>query len=198
MIELPEWAVPNGATPFLLDYGGFIEPSLGGEVQRIDRMGNRFGVALTFPPFTNKERGRIVVSRLMRAKTEGLRVPYPLLDFDPGAPGAVVVDGAGQAGRTLIVRGCTPHYAFREGQPLSIERADGRHYLHFVDEPVYADATGDAALSISPMLRYEFADGASVHIRQPMIEGFAGGDEWRWQMSVDRLISVEFELRERA
>jgi hypothetical protein len=196
VIELPAWAVPNGAEPFLIDFGGITEPALGSEEQRIDRMGNRFGIAVTFPPFETRQQGRIIVSRLIRAKTEGLRIEYPLLDFDPGVPGAIAVDGGGQAGRSLIVRGATPHYAFREGQPFSIERADGRHYLQFLDAEIVADAAGEAALPISPMLRDEFLDGAACHFAKPMIEGFVRGDEWRWKLSVERLVSVEFELRE--
>lgn len=198
MIDLPTWAVPNGASPFLIDFGGFLTPGLGAEEQRIDRMGNRFGLAVTFPPLTSQQRGRILVSRLVRGKTEGIRIEYPLLSFKPGAPGSVVVDGASQSGRTLAVRGANPAYAFREGQPISIERADGRHYLHFVDSETIADASGEAELPISPMLRYEFADGATVHVAKPMIEGFVHGDEWRWSLSVAHLVSVEFEIRERA
>lgn len=198
MIELPDWAVPNGAEPFLVDFGGFLTPALGGEVQRIDRMGNRFGVSLSFPPVRGKDRGRILVSRLIRAKTEGIRIEYPLLDFAPGQPGAVAVDGAGQTGRTLVVKDAEPFYAFREGQPFSIENAGGRHYLHFVDGEVIADTNGDAELSISPMLREEFADGDLCHFAKPMIEGFIHGEEWRWQMMLERLIPVQFEVRERA
>lgn len=198
MIELPAWAVPNGAAPIYQDFGGFLTPSLGGEVQRIDRMGNRFGIAVTFPPIVGKQRGRILVSRLIRGKTEGIRIEYPLLDFNPGAPGAVLVDGAGQAGRGLNVKGANPHYAFREGQPFSIVDGSGRHYLHFVDAEVIASATGTASLSISPMLRFEFANGATCHFGKPMIEGFIMGEEWRWAMSVERFIGIEFEIMERA
>lgn len=198
MIELPTWAVPNGASPFLIDFGGFLTPGLGGEVQRIDRMGNRFGITVSLPPVVGKDRGRILVSRMIRAKTEGVRIEYPLLDFAPGNAGTILIDGAGQTGRTLDVKGALPHYAFREGQPFSVENSDGRHYLHFVDTDAVADAAGDASLTISPMLREEFGDGDSCHFAKPMVEGFIEGDEWRWRLSIERHINIEFELRERA
>jgi hypothetical protein len=197
MIELPDWAIPNGASPIYQDFGGFLIPGLGGTVQRLDAQGNRFGLAVTYPPFVAKDQGRIMVSRLIRGKTEGVRLEYPLLDFSPGVPGTVVVDGGGQSGRTLTVKGANPQYAFREGQPFSIEE-DDRHYLHFVDEQVIADATGDAELSISPMLRIEPSNEAACHFSKPMIEGYIHGGEWRWQMMIERMISLEFEILERA
>lgn len=196
MIDLPDWAVPDGAEPWLQDFGGFLTPGLGGAMQRIDRMGNRFGISASFPPMFSKDRGRILVSRLIRGKTEGVRMEYPLLSFKPGAPGSPVVDGAGQSGRTLAVRGATPHYAFREGQPFSLEE-DGQHYLHFVDAGVIADASGDAELAISPMLRIEPSDGATCHFARPMIEGYILGEEWRWQMSLSHHLGIAFGLVER-
>jgi hypothetical protein len=160
-------------------------------------MGNRFGIAVSLPPVLGKDRGRILVSRLIRAKTEGVRIEYPLLDFAPGQPGAVLVNGAGQSGRSLIVDGAEPYYAFREGQPFSLVEA-GRHYLHFVDAEVIATALGAATLSISPMLRIEPANNAVCHFAKPMIEGFIYGDEWRWALSIERHIALQFEVRERA
>lgn len=197
MITLPELPAPNGAAATLQDFGGFLTPGLGGEVQRIDRMGNRFKLAVSMPPMPAEPTGRIWTRRLIAGKTEGVRMEFPLLSFKPGSPGEVVVDGAGQSGRTLIVKGATPNYAFREGQPFSIEEG-GRHYLHFVDEQALADSGGDATLSISPMLRIEPSDEAVCHFGKPMIEGFIMGEEWSWEMSLAHHIGIEFEIVERA
>jgi len=196
MIDLPDWAVPNGADVWLQDFGGFLQPGLGGLVQRIDRMGNRFGISLTFPPMPSKDKGRILVSRLIRGKTEGVRIEYPLLGFKPGAPGAVLVNGGLQSGRVLIVDGASANYAFREGQPFSIEQA-GQHYLHFVDAEVIASATGQATLSISPMLRVQPSDNAACHFAKPQVEGYMMGEDWRWQMSLEHHIAIAADLLER-
>lgn len=195
MIELPDWAVPNAATPSYVDFGGFLTPGLGGEVQRLDRMGNRWRLAGSFPPMPSKDKGRILVSRLIRGKTEGLRMEFPLLSFKPGSPGSPRVNGAGQSGRSLVIDGLTPHYLVREGQWFSLLH-DGRHYLHNVDAGVEANASGQAELSISPMLRVEPDDNDEVHLAKPMIEGFIMSEEWSWAMSLDHNLAIEFEIAE--
>ncbi|AHE55540.1 hypothetical protein [Sphingomonas sanxanigenens] len=196
MIDLPTDIGGVQATPRLLDFGGFLEPSLGGEVQRLNRLGSRFALSVTLPPLESDREGRIWVSRLLRGKTEGARWEYPLLDFDPGNPGSFVVNGAGQAGKQLAVRGGTSRYAFKEGQPLSIF-IGGRHYLHFVDSQVIATASGTATIMITPMLRVPPADGDALHVARPMIEGLLMGDETQWQISADRLLAIAFEIHER-
>lgn len=197
MIELPDWAIPNGAEAGLIDFGSFITPALGGEVQRIDRMGNRHRISITFPPMPSDKKGRILVSRLKRAKTEGLRIEYPLLDFKPGAPGSPLVKGAGQSGTSLILDGFTPYYAIREGQWFSIE-TNGRHYLYSVNDEVIADASGNATISINPMLRAEPNDNDVCHFAKPMIEGFAQGNEFAWTMALERNIGLAIDIEERA
>lgn len=61
---------------------------------------------MTFPPFVDAAQGRIIVSRLIRAKRMGLRVEFPLVDAQPSEDAAV--DGAGQAGTSLKIRGLFP------------------------------------------------------------------------------------------
>jgi hypothetical protein len=197
MIELPPWAVPNSASPSYIDFGGLLTPGLGGAVQRIDRMGNRFRIAIGFPPMASADRGRVLLSRLLRAKTEGIRIEFPLLGFKPGAPGAPKVNGAGQKGRTLIADGFTPNYAIREGQWFSLEH-EGQHYLHNVDAEVLANAAGQATLSISPMLRVEPSDNATLHFARPMIQGFVQGERWDWEMSLAHHLGLSADIEEAA
>ncbi|MEV4934610.1 hypothetical protein [Sphingobium sp. LSP13-1-1.1] len=195
MIDLPEWPGPNGATPRVLDFGGFLEPSGGAEVQRLNRMGSRYAITISLPPLTNKKHGRIWVNRLLKGQQEGARIEYPLLDFYPGVPGNFVVDGAGQAGKILNIRGGTPQYAFYEGQPFSLE-IDGQHYLDFIAEGAVADASGDAAITLTQMLRAEPGDGDALHFAKPMIEGFIRGDQLSWELALDRTVGLSFELHE--
>lgn len=195
MIELPNSPAPNGVSPRLIDYGLTLRSPTGGSALRVDRPGSRFAAEVSYPPMAAKT-ARVFVSRLLAAKSEGLRIEFPLIGEDQGIPGSPVVDGAGQAGKTLAVRGLTPYYAAKEGFWLSIEDADGQHYLHNCRATVVADASGDAELGIEPALRVPFADGAAIHLAKPMIEGLVDGDSWGWQIPVERLIALQVTIEE--
>lgn len=196
MIELPDGVVPNAMAPALMDFGGYQEPSSGAEGQRIDRPGNRYRCRFGLPPHVMAAHGRVIVSRLIRAKSEGLRCEFQLAGVKQGIPGNPVVDGAGQAGMFLNVRGLTPNYTAREGYWLNIISASGQHYLHNVAGGVTARADGTATLPLSEMLRAPFPDGARVELARPMIEGVVVGEERAWEVSLAHHLLTEFEIME--
>ena len=202
MIELPNGVHPNEATPALIDFGGVQRPNSGAGILRIDRPGNRYRASFMLPTKRIAEQGRVIISRLIRAKSEGLRVPYPLGGVNQGLPGSPVVHGAGQTGMAITVRGLTPRYNAKEGFWLSIaEPLSGgsvQHYLHNVAGGVIADASGAASIPLSEMLRAPFPDGAAIHLRKPMIEGLVAGDERSWNISVSLMTDIDFEIEEAA
>ena len=194
MIDLPDYPSPNGADIGLQDFGTFLTPGLGGPVQRINRLGDRFRIAVTMPPMKQKT-ARQWLTALTRGKREGVRMEFPMPDFDPGSPGTVLINGAGQTGSSLIVDGAQPQYPFREGQPFSI-LTGGKHHLYFVAEEVIANGSGQATLTLTTMLRRPHADNDPCHFAKPMIEGFVMGDELSWQISLDRLFGFQFDIAE--
>lgn len=196
MIVLPAGVGPGDATPAMLDFGFLQRTGPGGETTRIDQPGSRYRVGFTFGPFY-PALGNVMVARLLAAKSQGIRLPYPLLQSQ-GAPGVPVVDGAGQAGGTLALRGMTPGYACREGYWLSIVDQNGRDYLHNVRTGGMASEVGILSIGITPNLRWPFLDGAVVNLAKPMIQGFVDGDEFAWQLSVSRVIPIEFIVEEAA
>lgn len=197
MITLPDGVVPNSMAVTLIDFGGVQRPALGGRIQRVNRLGNRFRVAVTLPPLVNIEEGRTVVSRLLRAKSEGLRIEFQLIGADPGTPGTPRINGAGQAGSSLVMDGFTPGYALPEGAPLSIEVA-AQHYLHFAAGAATANGSGQMTLPITPALRVSPPDNALVHVAAPMVEGLVLGEEWAWSYSLEHHVAIQFEIEEAA
>lgn len=189
MIELPDkradgtlFPRPRSVRPVLIEHGGVIRSALGGESQRVARLGSRFRAAISWPPVHQRD-AAMLVSKLLEAKVEGIRLPYPLLSQHQGISGAPVVDGNTARGYTLPVRGLTPGYVAKEGFWLSVVH-DGRHHLHNVRETVTADANGKAVLRVHPGLRKSFADGSAIHLARPMIEGFIDGGEFGWELTV--------------
>lgn len=200
MILAPEWPGPRSAVPRVLDFGGYLEAPGGGQTQRVNKLGNRYAVSIEMPPLENEQEGRIWINRLLKAMKQGLRMEYPLLDFDPGAPNRsdgspIVVNGSGQAGVMLAIRNLQPHYAFCEGQPFSLEVA-GQHYFDFVAENAIANAAGEVTIELTQMLRIPPPDGAVLHVAKPMIEGFVMGDPISWEIAVERFLSLSFEIHE--
>lgn len=197
MIELPETPGPNGADPYFFDPGLNLRGALGGPTVRLDRLGARYGVAVTYPPMYAND-AKVFISRLIRAKSEGLRMPYPLLGVVQGGAGSPLIDGADQTGRTLNIKGVTPGYLFKEGSWLSIEDANGQHYLHNVAASTRAPANGEVALPLCEMLRRPFANEDIVHVGRPMIEGFVQGDQQSWTLSIGNFVQLQFAIEEAA
>jgi hypothetical protein len=194
MITLPASPAPNDAQASMIDFGVNLRGALGARTVRVDRPGNRFRAAISYPLMTPAQ-AAIFVSRLLRAKSTFVRMPWPLLGMDQGSPGSPVVNGAGQAGTAIALRGLTASYPIAEGFWLSIE-GGGNHYLHNVTNAVVASGSGLATVNIVPALRFPFPDGAVVHLAQPMIDGFVDGESSDWAIRVDRMVQLGFTLEE--
>lgn len=186
MIELPDAPAPNGVDVELLDYGALLRSPTGGSSLRVNRAGSRFKAVVSYPPM-KPEVARVFSARLQRAKREGLRIEFPLLGVSQGSPGAPVVDGAGQAGTTLALRGLNPGYVIREGYWMTAIDGDGGRYLHQSLSVVKVAGDGLAEISIEPPLRAPLPDGAEVLLAKPTVEG-ALIDTIGWSYSIDRLV----------
>ena len=192
MITLPDG--PRTATGGLLDKSLTQRSAGPGKTNRVMRKGSRYRFQVTMGPFYS-EVARGLVADLIAAKSEGLRMSYPLQWSQSGC-GALQVDGAGQGGTTLNVKGGTPGFMVRKGFWFSVQDEDGQHYLYNVRSPVRIGADGKAALPISPELRHPHLNNAAVHMAKPMVEGFVDGEEWQWDMSGDGVTPIVFTIEE--
>lgn len=192
MIELPAGVVPNAITLALVDRGGFQGDAV---MLRVDRLGNRYRASVGLPPIRNRDKGRVVVSRLIRAKTEGIRIKLPLCGVDQGSPGAPLVNGAGQAGSSIDIDGLRPGYGVSEGFWFNIVTG-GQYYLYNAAAPTTANADGEMTLTFAPPLRKPPADNDAVQLQRPMIEGVVIGDEQAWNYSLAHHIGIGFEIME--
>ncbi|QUT07910.1 hypothetical protein KFK14_11275 [Sphingobium phenoxybenzoativorans] len=196
MISFPRDLEISDAVPSIIDFGGVLRPATGAELQKINRQGSRFKIAVQLPVATSAD-AREIVSDLIDAKLEGGRIYYPLQYENQGYPGQPVVDGAEQSGKTLRIRGLTPNYAVKKGYWLSLEDASGQHYLYNVRAHGIATSDGRLTIPISPMHRKPLPDGARVHIADPQVEGLIDGDEQSWHLALAGLVdSISFTIEE--
>jgi hypothetical protein len=195
-ILLPSLPGPVEATPSYIDYGGILRPFLGGDDQRLNRLGNRMACSFTMPPM-DMPTAMVWVSRLIRAQTAGAIMEWPQPGFDPGNPGNASVRGSGAGGASLPLKGVTPAYTLLEGQFMSVIHG-GRRYLHSANGSVGTNGSGQTTVAVSPMIRPVFNDGDVVEIAKPMIEGFLEGNAMSWNIDAARTVGLQFTIREAA
>jgi hypothetical protein len=183
-ILLPDSPGLSGAKIRLLDWGGRLVPQGGGVTQNLLRLGTRSGVEYKLPRMRSDPDGRVWGMKLREGKLSGVMVPFIQDGFRVGAPGMPVVDGAGQAGSVLAIRGLTPRYGVRYGQAFSLIHG-GRRYIHFARVPGVADAAGKITLPIFPMLRVIPSASAILEFAKPMLEGSLTGNEVAWDIGLE-------------
>jgi hypothetical protein len=188
-IMLPSAPGIRTAKPRLLDFGGLLTPAGGGAVQKLNRLGNRFAMDIEFPPTRTEADGRIFSTRLARALTLGVMCFVLQPGLIIGAPGSVLIDGNGQTGSTLNLKGFAAGYVVREGQFFSIIHA-GRRYLHMAAEDLAASGGGTMVLPIVPMLRISPSDGDTVEFAAPIIEGWLSGNMAEWQLLLEPFTQI--------
>ncbi|BEV02198.1 hypothetical protein [Novosphingobium olei] len=186
MIVLAAPFSQSAVKPQLVDPGYVLKSAGNAASLRVDRPGMHYAAEFTLPAMT-PESGRLLVGRLARARSEGIRVAWPLVGAVQGSPGSPQVDGTDSAGTTLKLKGLTPGYLAKEGYWLNVIDGAGVHYLHQVAEAtVRAGSDGKATLAVWPPLRCALADSATVKLTGVQIEGVLTSDV-AWEIPVNRL-----------
>lgn len=187
----------SAGKPKLLDYGSIVKPALGGPAQKLNRLGTRFGFDFESIPYETEGAGRRLIALLQQAKLQGAMIIYPQLDFNIGAPGTTLANGAHSAGTTLNIKGATPHYTVRAGQALNVVKS-GRRYLYFSASQETLNGTGQGTITLTTPMRTVLAGDEVIDFKKPRIEGFIEGEEWEWAIEAERLTPIKFYIEERA
>lgn len=172
------------------------EGVLGGADLDTPRLGDRFAADLATAQLRQDAQSRLLIADLMEGLTQdvkiALRVPTRSRPL-----GQAVVDGAGQVGSTLAVRGLYPGDGPSRGDFFSIVHG-GRHYVHMATARAVAGTDGRATIQLMPMLRFQTVDGERVALDSPMIEGrLVGFDGKGVQFTRNRTDPLQFSIVER-
>lgn len=191
VLTLPTGPAPAKMAIAMVTAKNTLTPAIGGAEQELLRKGTRYALTFSMPVMTYVQsmdwddlmaEGDTV---LMRVFQPGLVIP------NPGAP---LVKGASQAGTSLVIDGLPNGYVIRKGQFLSVVSA-GQRFLYRAKGSATSVA-GTATIPLRTMLRRPPNDNDVVEIAQPMIEGFVR-DLGEWAVGVDRLVGLQFTVRER-
>lgn len=149
-----------------------MQPTLGGETQRQDRLGTRHSIRYDIPVKRYAWCGAGLASDLALGRTgEGAAIAIP----EPGIPavsyGAPKVNGSPQVGSQLSIKGLNPGITIKKGKWLSLI-SNGRHYAYFTTHgDVLVPQSGIVTLNIYPMIRRSAADNSEVRLAKPLIQG---------------------------
>ena len=126
VLTLPTTPAPAGMSPQLLTNKNQLVSALGSDEIERQRKGSRYALTFRMPPMTY-----VTSMAWDDLNAEGATVLMRVFQpgFDTGSPGAPLVNGSGQSGTTLSVKGMTNGYVVRKGQFLSVV-TDGRRFLY--------------------------------------------------------------------
>jgi len=194
-VALPLGPLARQAEVRFIDFGSLTDPVLGGAVQRIDRLGSRFGLKLTYPRM-NHEDASVLISRILRGSSEGAEYPFPQGSFVPGNAGVLKIRTFTPAQTfSLPLKNSITGYSFKEGQFLHV-KSSGRNYIHNITAAAVVGGAGTANidLSVYPAIRTDFAVDDDVSIT-PILQGFPSGDR-NWTIDEARKYGISLILDE--
>lgn len=204
MKDLPTYPGPKSAALRPIDAGGWQEAVLGGDDIRLDRLGNRFGLAVTMPPMKwdtidGVSAARVWASRLTQGIEEGVRMEVPQPDFDLSSfddgtarPTGAVAAQASEFAGSWLGAGRT----YYEGQLVTVVRTStGKRYLHQLREGFVVDGGGLATVKLWPRLRTPLDNTDRLNFATPTIDGRLV-DPQPFDMTEIRTIGVAFDVQE--
>lgn len=177
-------------------FSGNQEGSLGGADLQIPRMGDRFVVDVSTSQLRQDLESRHLIALLMEATTADARIELRMPNRPKPIGSGIVVDGAGQTGSTLNVRGLFRQTEIVHGRFFSVVHG-GVHFVYMTRGRVVADANGKAAVPVWPMLRFITVDGEDALFDQPMIEGQLVGFDKGAGFERNRTKPLAFSIQER-
>lgn len=170
-----------------------LNPAFGGDELDLQRKGSKYEFAYDYGEMDYLE--SLDWSDL---DIEGATVIAPIFQpgLDTGEPGAPVVNGAGQIGRYLRLRGMRAGYVIRKGQFLAVFDGGIRHFTYRASAHVTVAADGTVTVPLYTLLRRPHTEASIVKIKDPVVEGYPREVSDR-EVGDNHNVSVSFKVRER-
>lgn len=193
-IDCPKEPGFSAFQPLIVQRSAVLETYAGSEIQRINRLGDRFGAVVTLP-IMSEARAADWCAWWLAGQSELVAIPWLVRPAYPRGYGAPLVNGANQAGRSLVADGFAPYARIEAGHVFSILSA-GRRQVCVVTARTQVNASGQATLPIWPALRFAPADNATLEFDKPILQGFLLPEESPWTPRMAGLVEMRFAIRE--
>lgn len=132
----------------------------------------------------------------LRNEADTVIIEIPQMGLEIGAPGATRVNGSGQSGANLAIKGFTPSYAVRKGQCFNHLGNDGELRIYVADADVIADGSGNATVPLETMLNWPPLNNDIIDFADVRIEGFAAVERGSFLQDGDGWHHVRFTVEE--
>lgn len=109
----------------------------------------------------------------LRNEADTVVLSIPQMGLEIGTPGTTRVNGSGQAGASLSIKGFTPGYVVRKGQAFNHVGSDGVRRIYIANAAVTADGSGNATVTLETMLNWPPLNNDVIDFADVRIEGFA-------------------------
>lgn len=162
-----------------------------GETQVYAFPGQWWEGQVTFVPTTDDNAGKL------RAFLSALRGRFGTFTFSPcqpllGAGGIMRVDGAGQTGRSLVLKAMTPNETVaKAGDYFQLGNS-----LYQFTQDVVSDGTGAGNAEFEPALRLSPADSEDITLNDPVGTFRMIEDKAEWRVSEGQISETSIAFRE--
>lgn len=132
----------------------------------------------------------------LRNEADTVIIEIPQMGLEIGAPGATRVNGSGQSGASLAIKGFTPSYAVRKGQCFNHLGSDGVLRIYVADADIIADGSGNATVPLETMLNWPPLNNDIIDFADVRIEGFAAVERGSFLQDGDGWHRIRFTVEE--
>lgn len=183
-VAIPTFPVGSSTTITLKSSAIDQNPYLGGPVQRVARLGDKWSYSIDMRPMRAFQ-ARPFIARLLQGLSAKVLVPVIVSGID--LRGQTDVTVANGAGKTLTFTGSATGKT--EGQFFSLV-SNGVRYLHQI-----TTITGNT-ISFLPSLKVALAGGEALEFAAPKIEGFLEGSEQGFTVGMAENLGLSFKVNE--
>lgn len=193
VLTLPSDPAPRISAPRLVTARREASPPFGGGRTRSARLGSRWAFDITYPVMSYAES---LAFTDLEEEVGVIRVPLvqPGIDMS-GAGASPLVDGGGQLGNALQVKGLNNGVTIPKGVWMTVEIA-GQGFTYRVRQAVTVSGS-TALIPVRPLIRRSPPNNAVVKLADPYVEGLPDLDPNAFQCEPGGFVpSIRFTIEE--